>query len=201
MSVFGNLTGADRVEAEVKATLEKWMLTYLAEIERQRAIPARSLPNIRHYVHVNEFTKDSEDQLPLCVIISPGIAEQAAMQGDGSFNAKYVIGVGIVVSGSSQELSNNMAKWYGAAVRGALLQHQGLEGISVGIEWQDERFDDVPSSDSRNLASVQEVFLVEVPGITNERLGLMEPPEDPYDVPNGWPEAETVQVAITKEDE
>ena len=61
--------------------------------------------------------------------------------------------------------------------------------------------DDIPNEERRSLASVQEVFLVEVPGIVNERDGLMAVPDDPYAPIGDWPEAETVHVTINKEDE
>lgn len=201
-SVFGKIIGKEQVEQAVEATLKKWMTTYLAEIERQRGIPPRSLPEIRNYTNVNEFEKWPEDQLPLVVIISPGLGgEKPRMEGDGTYTAKFLIGLATVVSADTQENTSKIAGMYGAAVRACLAQQQDLGGISTGIEWQDERFDDIPNEERRSLASVQEVFLVEVPGIVNERDGLMAVPDDPYAPIGDWPEAETVHVTINKEDE
>lgn len=200
-SWFGPIIGGEQLEVAVKDTLKLWLPTYLAEIERQRGLDPRSLPMIRNFTFANELEKFPEDQLPVAVIISPGIGgDLPTMDGEGQYTAKFICGIAVIVSADTQTNTNRLSKMYGAAIRACLLQQPSLGGFASGVEWQDERFDDIPSEDRRSLAAAQEIFHMEVSGITNERLGMAVPPDDPYAVPAEWPEAETVQVSIDKEE-
>jgi len=201
LEVFGKIVTAAHVEAAAIATLQDWLPTYLAEIERQTGRDPESLPMVRGWSTSRELRKWPEDQLPAAVVVSPGIIGEPRKGGE-YWNARWLLGIAVVVSARDQEATNSLAKLYAGAVRSALLQHPSLGGVATGIDWQTERNNEIGAEDERSLASCQVIFEVEVHEVSGaERYGLGEPPADPYDPDPTWPEVETTEITVgIKED-
>lgn len=172
------VTGRD-VELAVLAFLKRWAGTYLAECERQRGYVPGSLPRIRTWTTANEFETWPEDQLPCCLLVSPGLIEAPLADGAGVYRAKFSLGLAVIVSARTMDETAALAKLYCAAFRAAILQHQSLEGFASGIEWLDENYDDIPSIDDRSLGAGQAVFAVEVSGFARRWNGPTTPNEPP----------------------
>lgn len=200
MSIFGAIKDGTHVESAMLEHLELWQLTYLAEVERQNGLEPRFLPAIRSFVVVKEFDRWPEDQLPACLVLSPGLAEPPIAEGDGTMRSKWILGIGLVCSAPTREDTNRLAKWYTSAMRAAILQHPSLGGFAEGVEWRSETFSDIPSAGQRTMSSGQAVFFVEVRDTVNRLGGPTSPPEDPYNQPDDWPEVDSVQVTVEKED-
>jgi len=194
------VTGA-QVEAWLQAHLQLWLPTYIAEMERQTSRAAGVLPLPRRYTTFNRFDKFPEDQLPCIVVVSPGLQDIPAKTGEGRYRARWTLGVGCVVSASTQEASEELAKVYAAAVRACVLQRPSLGGYTRGAGWLHERYDDLPTTDSRSLAAGQVIFWVEVDAVTNVNAGPTQPdPESDYLQPYGdLPVALTADVTLVKE--
>lgn len=201
MSLFGIIKTGGDVEQAVISHLEEWVTTYLAEIERQQGIPPKSLPTVDHWVSTNEFRKWAEEQTPVGVVISPGISDDPVKDGEGTYRAKWHVGIAVVIKGRNRAEVSENAKLYAAAVRGAMLQHRSLGGFARGVEWKDETYTDVPTKSERTMGSAQSVFEIEVPETINVFAGLVTKPEEPYEDPGDLPEAETVEVTVEKEDD
>jgi hypothetical protein len=201
VSVFGMIKTGWDVEKQVIDHLEEWMTTYLAEVERQQEIDPQSLPPVRSWITSNEFRKMPEEQTPVGVVVSPGITDDPVKDGEGSYRAKWMVGIAIVIKGRTKTEVAEVAKLYAAAVRGAMLQHRSLGGFARGVEWKDESYSDVPSKDQRTLGSAQCIFEIEVPDTINVFAGLVAKPDDPYEDPGDWPEVEDASVTVEKEDE
>lgn len=202
MTIFGDFkTGAD-LEDAVISHLRDWMPTYLAEVERQYQMGQGSLPPIRSASTNNEFSKWPEEQLPALIVISPGSAgaDSIKMEGDGTYRVAWVVGLAVIVSAKDKSSTLTLAKRYGAAIAGAILQHPSLSGYAEGVQWEDVRYNDLPEDSERTLASVQMVFRIEVRNVLTAGLGPREPIVDPYQVED-WPTVaeDGVHVAITKE--
>lgn len=178
-----------------------WMTTYLAEVERQKEIKAESLPPVKSWVAANEFRKWPDEQMPVGVVLSPGLAEEPLRDGDGKYRAKWHVGVAVVVKGRKRSETAETAKLYAAAVRAAVLQHPSLGGFAQGVTWKDESYTDLPMETERTLGSAQLVFEVEVEDVIQSLAGLVEIPEDPYDVPDAWSEIESAEVTVTQQEE
>jgi hypothetical protein len=186
-AVFSRIVDASQVEQAVIAHLGNWMPTYLAEAERQRGIPEGSLPAIRSYDTVNQWQHWPENQLPACLVVSPGTVRPPKKEGDGTYRGFFAVGLGIVCSADNQQNTNQMAKLYTAVARAVLLQHQRLGDFdAAGVEWREEKYNDIPQEAARTLAAGQAIFIVEVPSITTAMSGPAEPYEDPYTDPS-WP--------------
>ncbi len=199
-SIYGDIKDGTHVEAAVIDHLQLWQTTYLAEVERQNGLEPRYLPELRSFVVVKEFDKWPEDQLPACLVLSPGLAEPATADGGGTYRGKWLLGLAVVCSAPTREDTNRLAKWYISAMRTAMLQHQSLGGFSEKVDWLDEKFTDLPTEGQRTMSSGQAVFQVEVHGLVDRAGGPTEPPEDPYNTPENWPDVSSVDITVVKEE-
>jgi hypothetical protein len=164
------------------------MPTYLAEMERQTGRNPQTLPHIRGWALHSEFEAlPGEEQLPLCVVVSPGLVDEPTKDGAGAYRTKWGLAVAVVVSANTPEASRTLVGLYAAAARGSLLQRRSLGGVARGVEWLDERYDDLDINDERSLAAARLVFAVDVGDVVSVKEGPVEPdPEinhhDPYSV-------------------
>jgi hypothetical protein len=197
-SIFENIFDADTLERAVVDVLVDWMPTYLREIERQKGMQQGLLPAPRSYTSRNEWATFPEDQLPACIVVSPGLAEPPDADGEGRYRAWWSIGVGVLASAASEADTNKIAKMYGAAIRAIMVQHQSLNGIAHGIEWEDESYDDIPVEQDRTLGAAMLIFRVWVDDIVTRGAGPAFPTlPDPDTQPGStWPEADTIDVQV-----
>ncbi len=205
--IFGAIFSGDQLEDAVISTLRKWLPTYIREVELQRGLELGRIQKPRTYTSRNEFTTFPEDQLPICVVVSPGLAHPPTADGEGRYHAWYALGVAIVAAANTEDHTNKVAKMYGAAIRACLLQKPALEGdVSMGVEWEDESYDDLPTSDKeKTLSAVQMVFRYLIDDITTRWTGPAYPfePGDPFTNPGDeWPLVLHTDVKVVmKEDE
>ena len=190
MNLFGRILTGEQVEDAVVATLQLWMETYLAEVERQTSRPLRSLPLPRSYQVAQEFMKWPEEIIPAVVVVSPGTDGDPVMRGDGRYEATWTVGVAIVVAAATRNDTHSLAMAYSAAVRAALTQRPSLGGFAAGTTWGGESYDDLPSEDARSLQAGYQIFNVTVEDVMNARGGppAAVPAVDPYVDPGDWPE-------------
>lgn len=181
--VFGRILDKTDAENAMEEHLRLWLTTYIAELERQKGFAAETIQTPVAWLRANDFAKWPEDQTPAIIIISPGLVGDPKAEGNRVWSAPYGVGVAAVVSSIDRPRTRALAGFYGAAIRAAVLQHPSLGGFARDTTWVDERFDDVPQEDERTLASAQEVFRVDVFGMTTGRTGPKTPPEDPYAIP------------------
>src|SRR5690349_10466479 len=207
--IFGPIFSGDQLEDAVIETLQKWLPTYIREVELQRglALPADGrIPKPRTYTTRNEFTTFPEDQLPLIVVVSPGLVAPPRADGEGRYVGWFALGIAAVVSASGKANTRRLARQYGAAVRSCILQKSWLEGAATGVEWRDESYDDLPNEDKeKSVSAVQMIFQVQVDNITTRWTGPAYPfePGDPYTNPgDNWPPVLHTEVEVVmKEDD
>jgi len=204
VEVFGRLIDEGDLEEAVETTVQLWLPTYLAEVERQKGLAPQTLSLPRSYSTVNEFYKWEEDNLPGIIVVSPGTSPKPPVkEGNGSYRSWYRVGVAVVASGKNRDETRLITKLYSTALLASVMQHQDLGGdLGVeGIAWTGKRNSDVPDEQGRTLGSGQVTFDVEIRDVLNPRLGMLEPAADPYDDPD-WPTADDpIGVAVElKED-
>lgn len=133
------------------------------------------LPDFRSVISSNENPERwDEDQLPACLVIVPGLAEQPEKHGS-KWKARWAVGIGCVVSAKTREDTLDLCGIYTAAVRALLLQNASLGGVSDGIDWVGERYDELPTEDSRTIAAGQSLFVVDVLGVVDSLGGPTDP--------------------------
>lgn len=186
-SYLGNVQDAYRLTRAVVAHIEKWLETYLAPLEAERGWPARSLPVFRSYRTRNEVTQFAEEQLPACVVVSPGIVDGSIERFGGVYSAAWHVGIACMCIGLDELNSEDMAQVYTAAVRTMFLQHPAIKdpednSLVLGAveEWLDEGYRDQPSEGDRTRNTGQVVFSVRMDNVLDAQDGLREPLEDPY---------------------
>jgi hypothetical protein len=209
VSIFEAIKIADDLETKTLETLEAWFKTYSREVELQQSIDEDSLPLPRSFITAERLDRESADQLPAIVVVSPGLSGKTPKQeGDGTFRCFFHIAIGVFVSSNSRANTKRLVRLYTAIARTIILQKQSLGGYADGTTWLDESYDDnFGFTDEQTMGAGQVVFEVEVAGVVNRRGGPavpFEPPPlpDPDTQPGSdWPTVDTVTATITvKED-
>lgn len=182
-SVYGTIKPPDELSMKIAETIQARHDEYLAEVERVVGLPPRKIPRIKSYSFTDDGNLDKmpEDEIPCVVILTPGVASQPVMDGDGYFRVNYVASVAVIAAGQNQEEASKLAKWYGVMIATLLLQNSGVGGYVDGMTWRGVRFDDLPTEAARSMAIAFNVFEMEVPDVLTMNGGLPEPPDDPYE--------------------
>lgn len=200
LSIYGRIVTAPEVEQAVTAVIEERIEEYVARMERHAGRNVKSIALPKSYITKNDLDHWPEESLPSVVVTAPGLDGPPKMEGDGSYRAKWLVGVGVVVGATSTSKAIELSKLYGAAVRELLIQNSSLEGFSEGITWENEKYDDLGDQDSLNLAAASVIIGVEVRGVANRSGGTMEPPKEPYEEPGDPSTVESTQVTVKKEE-
>lgn len=201
MTIFGQIITRDDLENAAKTTLQTWLSTYLAEVERQSGVVAGSYERPRSYSTTNDFEKFDEAQTPAIIIVSSGLIGAPIKQGTGTYRTTWALGVGVVCSGSDEGDVRTMVNIYTAAIRTLLVQRPSLGQFAQGLNYEDEKYDEVTGAKRRTLQAGYIVCSVEVDNVVDASGGPITPsdPPDPATDPiTDWPIAESGSVLVTK---
>lgn len=195
MSVFGEIVTGRSIEEWCVQLAQRWISTYLSEIERQAGLERFHWQRPRAYVRTVSFDKWPEDQLPALMFVSSGIAAPPTRTGDGLYTVRWLMNVAALCSASTQQASHDMAHDLIAATEALFVQRPSLDGHADALDWLGVRVDDLGYDDgARSLSSAQALFSVEVRDVISAYAGPAapdEPSDDPW--PN-WATARTVEV-------
>jgi hypothetical protein len=183
---FGPLFTPRTIERAMLTLLETWLPIYLAEVERQNGIDPCSIARPRLYVTSVEADLDPGEQLPAIVAVSPGTTE-APMREDGAWSAWFQCSIVALVMAPEEMFVRDLAGYYAAAIRGAVLQHAGLGVDQVEATWWDgEEYQGEPG-DQRNRTRGAAIvnFRVKVRDVVSTETGPLDPaavadPCDPF---------------------
>lgn len=201
LSLFAPIISGADIELAVVATLQAFAESYLAEVARQRDLPADTLPLPRSWVISAEVEKMPEDQTPAVIVASPGLVSgrPPTPAGDGSYTARWQLSVSAQCLASGAGLALRNARWYAAALRACLLQQQGLGGLLPvsRIEWTGESYNRLPSVDDRTTCVATVDLVIEVGHASYRNAGPLTPTPGPQpDTSPQWPTAQTALVAL-----
>lgn len=197
--IFKAIIAGRQIEDAVETTIKLWLQTYLREMELQLGIQRNTYPDPASWEISPHFEKWSENRLPAVLIVSPGLAREPRMSGDGSYRAVWTVGIGVIVSAMDYDSTKIALSVYIAAIRALILQKQSLGGIANVVEWVDESYDDLPNLETgETAAGGQVVFNVEVADVVNKRGGPAIPSApDPVGLPGSqWPQVITVGAIV-----
>lgn len=194
-SIFSPIIPATAVEEAVTEVLQIWMDPYLREVERQWSITEELAPIMSWNVRP-ETDHWPEEQLPALIVVSGGTTEDPLMDGDGRFTAIFQIGTVIFAKGINKENTNRNARVYAAAARAIMLQQDGLDGLSDGVRWKSEHYDEAWTTAGRTLVAAQIVMEYAIPHVVRRWAGPSLPPE-PTDG-TMWPAVESTEITIDK---
>lgn len=185
-TIYGPIVTAGNIRDAYKATLTAWLPSYLAEIERQTGLV---LPPIRHYsTGVSPGTP--VEQLPAVVIVAPGVDGTFMRHANGSYDAPWGVGVGIVVAHTSRDTALSWAEAYTAALRACIVQHGSLGGFATDTVLNDEETTEVGWNTDHSVAAGSLYFTSTITGVVNASGG-------PATVPAPNPTAAVTTVTAT----
>lgn len=204
--VFMEIVSGDVVESAVKDHLQRWLPTYLSAIaDEHDDIERGDIALPKSWTNSPRFDFTLEGKLPAILILAGGLLAPPLKRGDGSFQATWAIGIGVIVEAAgdpSGEAAGTLARRYVAALRSIIVQKPSLGDSHVeGVTWEDEGYDDMDPAGRASRAAGRVVFAVTYNHVVNDRGGPDEPTEDestyPGDPPEPGPTVEEGKVSVT----
>lgn len=193
MTIFGNLFGGDLIDSALLDALNEWMPTYLRAVAKDRDIDELAAP--RSIVAVSELVRFPEQQLPAVVIVNPG-TDSSPTRRPGHYDAKWPVDLCVEVSAATQSETRRNAQLYLIAARESILKARSLGQGMKGADWGGEDYTVVESGKRRSLGGARASFVIERENVAQIGGGPKDPDAEPY---RDWPEVETVEVAVDKD--
>jgi hypothetical protein len=189
--IFGPFVSATTIEDVAAAQLRKWLPTYLAWAAAKTSRPAGSLPMPSLTPPRGTVHEWPEDVPPVITLVSPGTQGRPASDGRGMYRAVWNLGIICWVEGVDEAETDKLAKVYGAAILGLMLQ-QPLDSPVEAIEWTGVASDLVPREKRRSLGAAQLAFEVYVEDVVSRGAGPQTLPTDnpPVEPPDPGPPAD-----------
>ena len=148
---FGPIVTRTQVANAVEATLKKWQVEYLAEIERQTGRNPGTLPLVKAWERSeDDLRKHVASNLPCVIVRVLGTADEPVKR-EKRIDAPWSVIVSVVCKGTSQADTEEIADAYTAAFRALMLHNRTLGGFSSHLRWIDERYGEIPSDDRDTL--------------------------------------------------
>lgn len=131
MTVFGPLNAAIDIEKAALKTLEEWMPSYLAEIERQKGLTNKALgrpPAPESYHGGLDFLSVKDDQLPEVIVICNPAGEPERMTEEVIQGFQTEIGCVIKSEEGAlpEAIARRNASYFSLAAQGIVMQHESL---------------------------------------------------------------------------
>jgi len=185
--------------------LKAWMPVYIQELELQLGRERGKVPVPRSWMIAGELEQLRENQLPGILVRSPGIANLPTHNGEGGYTAAWQLDLTGLISALDQDSTRAVAKLYGAAMRGIIVQKPSVNDFAINTVWTGESYNDLPSPDGeRNLTLVTVNCNMIVEDVVNRMGGPRtypspDPPQPATQPGSQWPEFETVEVDVELE--
>lgn len=196
--VFGSIKTGYQVEQAVMETLRDWMPTAIMELEYQEGREVGLIQPPRYYARPR-FEGFPMDYHPMIVVVSPGLADRPAAEGDGRYRGWFVMGLGCTAISRDDALASYLSKFYVAAARWVMLNQQTLRdevsGINraSGIEWMDETYDDsVAQDEDQSIRASYGIFQVLVEDLVTRQTGV----KQKYTPGSKWPTANVIGINV-----
>lgn len=208
MSIFGTLVGQPEVEQAVVDTVNVWIHTYLAEVERQHDLKHKTLtrpPNSESVYGCLDFDRWEQDNMPSVIVVANPTGETEL--NSVGYGQAYEVQVGARVIKQDEATARLIAGHYGTAIMGLIVQNGSLGGIAVRTRLTVAPVLSLPDPDDRTNVLCVTTFHVFVQPITSDQDGpdVPTPPDSPQyggtpEAPFAdWPTVETTDLSVTAE--
>lgn len=158
--LFGDLVTGGDVRDAVKATIQLWHPTYVAEINSRKGL---SLLDFEDFDVRPEFRTLASNNSPACMVTCRGTSGKPRRGGDGTIGVPWTVEVDIVAWLPSWEDAEDAIGCYATAVVALLLQHPGLGGVADGLDWLSYRYSIGGHESTRTLGLGVLLFEVNTP--------------------------------------
>lgn len=192
MSTFGVWTSPRHVEQAVINHLVLWGPDWIAEAERQFAIPAQSVPvpAAGQFTVVRDvFEKWPEDQTPAVLVIAPGLTGPPRREADRTLTGPVGLGVGVIASSTFPGAGAEVAQIIATAYMNLLLNLKPAGLDVAGVDFESARWGDIPAESERTMGAARLLFTF---WVRNWASLSSKPPRsipsvDPYEDPGDRP--------------
>lgn len=176
------------VDEAVLDTLRTWIPTYLTKIEDERGLSPGYLdrPKPGSYDNVIDDEQFPDYAVPSIIVTTAQTEGEPEQDGNGNYYAAWNVVVSAIVKGRNKKETRNLASWFEACVRRALVQ----QGTDLGgeLKWRGSNVAPVsdPTNSGRYLAAGMGHYVVYVDQVVQEGVGPFAgdgdyPPADPTD--------------------
>lgn len=206
---FGDAFLSPEFDAAVVAFIDRWVDTYLSEVEARMGYPRRTMDRPRSYNAAIDIEHWPEEALPGILVVSAGIASPPEST-DGTYAGWWDWTVLALISARDYDATRKMTGAYQAALRMLFTQRSSIDGAVSDTLYLGEPMDFAPwqgRDRTKGVAAFQLRSWVE--GLVDPSAGPTEPdaapaPSDPP--PSGppvphpdWPTVDTVNLDLTPE--
>jgi hypothetical protein len=202
---FGPLYGGHSVQEAFYNTLQEWLPTYIAEINRQ--IGTTVLYEPYEYRHRPEFRTMPRGVSAAILVEVPNTIGTPQVY-HNVIRTDWRVEVMVYVYGTKDwQETQALTSAYAAAVRGAIIQHRGLGGFAVTTNWEGEQYLEGEHTSGRTTGVAHLRFSVTVGNAMNVFAGTPSPQYaatgsidyPSTDPPSPIPVVETAEVVVEKD--
>lgn len=184
---FGIAVASADIDDAVVATLQKWLPTYLAWLERTRQL-SYQLGRPKSYASTVDDDQFLDRALPAVLVATARTQSAPLVAEDGSYSAPWLVATSAVVRGRTPAETRRTASLYELAVRMAVVQaltrdSQELGGPIRGVRWiggGEARPLADPNGRGRWLGEGASQFSVFTDHVVQEGVGPTTPDEPDY---------------------
>lgn len=175
---------------------------YLADVERQRGLKARSLPlppAEESYRGGMDFETFKEDQFPLLIAVVKPDGPPIPLDTLRTYGQGFSVQVAATVDAETEDEARALADRYGIAVAGAILAHGslGIGATNTSLTgFPDPEFPDV---DMRAIIRSIVTFTTYIAPVIDGSATPWSWSTDPYQIPSDWPEIKETNVTVQAE--
>lgn len=210
---FGQIIGRLDVENAVLNLLSEWMVTYIAEVERNEGLAAHTIPvppSADSYHGGLDFDTWRQGLEPV-VIVNAEPTEDAERRGTGEYSQWFEVHVAAICVADQkfydpnthnqvEDAARHLADFYGKAILGLLTQQLNNGNGPAFMVRSDLLISPTTEFISPEVPSVARAvgsWRMLVHPVVDESQGPTTVPSDPYATPNPIPDVETENLTVT----
>lgn len=204
---IGPILDVSLPEQSLLTRLKDFLPLWLNEVDVERGFDPGFTTLPKAYEVVSALDMSSEPQYPAIFIISPGMSEPPAREGNGTIRCTWEINVAAVVQGPTAEATEKLSKRYAAAILGCIMSKRSLGDPNVrGTDYVGDSYDDLPTDQRRTKQIAYLRFHIEYDHVARSVMVNVPdaPPDDPTTPLPDYPtlsDIDHVHIDVEKEDQ
>ena len=191
--VYGPLYGGHSIQEAYYATIQKWLPSYIFDINRKLGSDVLQVPD--EYRYRPDYRTLPRTAVCAVLVVVPGTTGTPDRQGDGRLRTTWEAQVSAFVFGTKDwQQTQALTHAYAAAIRACIVQHPSLDGFAETTTWHNERYAEGEHSSTRTTG----LAIIDFETTLENTMNVFDGPPDPsvYPSPMG-PEATDVDVTVT----
>lgn len=204
-SQFGPIFMSTEFDGMVEGFLQKWLDTYLSEVELRNGLDRRTVDRPKSYNATVSVEHWPEDRMPGILVVSAGFPDELQSLGDGLRGGWWHWVVVALLTGRDYDSTRKKVGIYQAALRTLLEKNGGMDGAVSETIITSEPMDYAPFEGrdrTRGVAAFEcQSFIT---AVVDSTPGPVDPdppapPDDPSEPHPDWPIVQTVDVQVDRQ--